>query len=312
MTAMLIALITAIVLDVLFGELPNRFHPVVAMGKYIGWISNNLNRGNATLQFVLGSGLIFLGGLIFSIPALIFVFYIQSLPDWLGGILIGGCLKPMFAFRGLLKAGREVQQALDMDDLVEARRLVGWSLVSRDTSQLSASQVASAVIESLSENFTDSFLAPLLFFAIGGLPAAWFYRFINTADALIGYHTPQFEYFGKCAARLDDLLNWLPARLAGCILVISSQLQQMDTKAAWQVMLSQHCRTSSPNAGWTMAAAAGALHVLLEKMGHYRLGSDDQLPTAPDIERAIRLVKAASVVGVFVCAGVIVAIYLFF
>lgn len=309
MTTLWIALLTALILDVLFGELPNRFHPVVLMGKYINGISIHLNRGGTTFQFLSGFGMLVIGGLVFSIPVLLLMICIKALPDLIEGMLIGALLKPMFTIRGLLNAGREVQQALVEDNLSEARRLVGWSLVSRDTSQLSPQQVASAVIESLSENFTDSFLAPLLFFSIGGLPAAWFYRFVNTADAMIGYHTLQFEYFGKCAAWVDDFLNWLPARLAGGIIVVSAALLRMDVKAAWMVMLGQHNRTSSPNAGWTMAAAAGALQVLLEKPGYYCLGEAVQLPSAVDIGRAIHLVKVASALSIFLYIGVIFLLF---
>ncbi|MBN1537387.1 MAG: cobalamin biosynthesis protein [Anaerolineales bacterium] len=311
MTTALIALLTALILDVLFGELPNRFHPVAWMGRFIHWMTVHLNRGSAMFQFFTGSGMLFLGELLFSIPFLFVSHGIQSFPDFLSGILIGVLLKPMFACRGLLRAGREVQQALINEDILEARRLVGWYLVSRDTGQLTMPQVASAVIESLSENFTDSFFAPLLFFSIGGLPAVWFYRFVNTADAMVGYHTPQFEYFGKCAARVDDLLNWLPARLAGVIITVSAALLRMDVKAAWSVMVSQHNRTSSPNAGWTMSAAAGALQVLLEKPGYYSLGNDSELPSAPDIGRAMRVVKVAAMISVFVYLSVFVAKRLF-
>lgn len=305
MTTPLIALLTALVVDALFGELPNRFHPVALMGKFINGISIHLNRGGATLQFLSGFGMLVIGGLVFSIPVLLLNIWINTLPDLFEGMLMGGLLKPMFTIRGLLKAGREVQQALVEDNLSEARHLVGWSLVSRDTSQLSPQQVASAVIESLSENFTDSFLAPLLFFSVGGLPAAWFYRFVNTADAMIGYHTLQFEYYGKCTAWVDDLLNWLPARLAGGIIVVSAALLRMDVKAAWIAMLNQHSRTSSPNAGWTMSATAGALQVILEKPGHYCLGEGTKLPSAADIERAIHLVKVASALSIFLYMGVI-------
>ena len=106
------------------------------------------------------------------------------------------------------------------------------------------------------ENLADSFFAPLLAFALGGLPLAWFYRYVNTADAMIGYHTPKYEHFGKFAAHLDDVLNWLPARLAALFLVAAAWFCSLDTAHAWQVMIGQHNRTSSPNAGWAMAPTA--------------------------------------------------------
>lgn len=306
----LMALATAFLLDILFGDPPNQLHPVVAMGSFIRWMTKKWNKGTSTGRFWAGAGLIIGGGALFSLPWLVLgigAVWIE-LPVWMQGILTGILLKPMFAFRGLFKAGKEVQQALVTGDMANARRLVAWHLVSRDTSQLSDRQVASATIESLAENLTDSFLAPLMCFAVGGLPLAWFYRFANTADAMIGYHSPEYEYFGKFAARLDDVLNWLPARLAGLLLVASAGLCRLDVKAAWRMMMNQHSRTSSPNAGWTMAAAAGALGVILEKEEHYRLDGGCELPEAKDIGQAAELVMISLILSLLFCGGIILGI----
>lgn len=304
----LIALITAFTIDLLLGDPPNHLHPVVLMGGFIRRLTARWNNGSPARRFWAGAALLIIGGALFSLPWLAVTTVSQGLPVWAQGILAGILLKPVFALRALLRAGREVQNSLLADDLPAARRLVAWHLVSRDTGKLSGCQAASAAIESLAENLTDSFLAPLFFFSLGGLPLAWFYRFVNTADAMIGYYTPQYEYFGKFAARLDDVLNWLPARLAGLLLVAAAGLCRMDAKAAWKTMLSQHGRTASPNAGWTMAAAAGALGVTLEKDGHYRLEGGPELPQAGDIGRAIRLVSVSLVLSLLFCGGMILGI----
>ena len=305
MQVALIALLTAFLMDLLLGDPPNRFHPVVAMGNLIRRGTRQWNRGSSTRQFWLGAALMLGGGALFALPWLPVQMAWQGLPIWAQGVLTGVFLKPVFAFRGLLKAGQEVQQALLADDLTAARKLTAWHLVSRDTGQLSGPQIASAAVESLAENLTDSFLSPLLCFAVGGLPLAWFYRFINTADAMIGYRTPAYEYFGKFAARLDDVLNWLPARLAGFWLAAAAGLCRLDAKTALRVMIGQHDRTSSPNAGWTMAAAAGALGVVLEKSAHYRLEGSSQYPEARDIGRAIQLVRVSLWASLLFCGGVI-------
>lgn len=308
----LIALMTAFAIDLWLGDPPNQFHPVVAMGSFIHWFTKKWNGGGNGRRFMLGAALILAGGALFALPWLGLTIILRWLPGWASGIILGVLLKPVFAFRGLLKAGQAVQRALAQKDLPESRRLVAWHLVSRDTSRLSERQVASATIESLAENLTDSFFAPLFFFVLGGLPAAWFYRFCNTADAMIGYHTPEYEYFGKFAARLDDILNWLPARLAGAILVLSAAVCQMNNKAAFRVMVNQHNRTSSPNAGWTMAAAAGALGIVLEKKDHYRLEGGAELPEAQDIARAMGLVKIALCFSLMVCGGIFLGIQFIF
>jgi adenosylcobinamide-phosphate synthase len=212
-------------------------------------------------------------------------------------------LKSVLSLRRLLEAGREVEAALQAGDLPGARRLVSWHLVSRDTSALGAGHVASAAIESLAENLPDSYLAPLLAYAAGGLPLAWAYRFCNTADAMIGYHDARHEYVGKFAARLDDVLNWLPARLAGALLAVAAPAAGGEARRAWRTLHGQHTRTASPNAGWPMSAAAGGLQVRLEKPGHYTLAGGPDLPTAADLRRARRLVLAAGILGAGLAAG---------
>jgi adenosylcobinamide-phosphate synthase len=306
--AALLALLMAFALDALLGDPPNRFHPVAAMGWFIRFGAGKLNKGAPRRRFWAGAALIVGGGALFAVPWLFVQAAALEFPLWAQVVLVGILLKPVFAFRGLLKAGREVQNLLAADDLPGARRMVSWHLVSRKTGDLSGSQVASAAIESLAENLTDSFFAPLLCYAVGGLPLAWAYRFVNTADAMIAYHSEEYEHFGKFTARLDDLLNWLPARLAGFLLVLSAGLCRLDMGNAFRAMRSQHSRTSSPNAGWTMAAAAGALGVVLEKPGHYRLEGGRRPPAAQDIARAARLLSASLLFCLLCCGGVIIVI----
>jgi len=308
------ALAVALLIDIVFADPPNRFHPVVVMGSYIRFGSKNAGQDLPLRQFFSGMGWILLGGAVFSLPwlALSHLLDRTSIPTWLVGIILGVALKPMFAIRRLIEAGMEVKKALDQSDLAKARQLVSWHLVSRDTLQLSSGQVASAVIESLAENLTDSLFAPILFFALGGLPLAWFYRFVNTADTMIGYRTPRFEYFGKFAARLDDVLNWVPARLAAVFLVAAAWLCRLDGANAWKVMISQHARTSSPNAGWTMAAAAGALGVKLEKVDTYRLEGGTEFPHGNDIIRACLLISTAAGLCMLFCGGLILGFSLIF
>jgi adenosylcobinamide-phosphate synthase len=209
-------------------------------------------------------------------------------------------LKPLFAYRNLRRAVLDVAVALAAGDLAEGRRLLSWHLVSRDTSELSPEEVAGAAIESLAENLTDSLTAPLLAYAGGGLPAAWAYRFVNTADAMWGYRTAEFEQLGKFPARLDDVLNWLPARLMGWLLVIAAGFAAEDPHQAARVMLAQHGRTASPNAGWTMSAMAGALGITLTKRQVYELAGGPHRPDVMAIHRALRLADVAAGLAVVV------------
>ena len=201
-------------------------------------------------------------------------------------------LKTTFSLRGLVEAARRVERSLDAGDLDGARFAVR-ALVSRDPSRLDAALLASATVESLAENLCDSLVAPLLYYMLGGLPGALAFRAVNTMDSMIGYRG-EYEYSGKAAARLDDLLNFLPARFAGGLLVLAAGLSGGDVGGAWQALRREHGRTSSPNAGWPMSAMAGALGVRLEKPGVYRLAAPLP-PTDPAaIDHAIHVLRAAT------------------
>ena len=158
--------------------------------------------------------------------------------------------------------------------------------------------MSSSAIESVAEGLCDSVVAPLFYFLIFGLPGAFAYRAINTLDSMIGYRG-KYEYLGKFAARLDDVLNYIPARLAFLFIVIAASLKKMG-REAWQVARRDHTQTSSPNAGWPMAAMAGALHVRLEKPGHYVLG-DGKEPKPDDIDRAVNMFTIAAAGWLIVC-----------
>jgi adenosylcobinamide-phosphate synthase len=204
-------------------------------------------------------------------------------------------LKPAFAARMLLDAGQDVERALARADLAAARAGL-QVLVSRDVSALGPGLLAAAAVESLGENVSDSLVAPLLWYAVAGVPGAWAYRAVNTADAMVGYRGP-YEWLGKAAARLDDLANLLPARVTALLIVIAAALCRADAAGAWRTLRRDGARTASPNAGWPMAALAGALGVRLEKAGHYVLNAEGAEPDALTIGRARRMAGATMALG---------------
>lgn len=280
------ALLVALALDLL-GEPPTRWHPVVWMGNYLRWARKNwrgtapgTQRAEGAAGWAVGVGLAVGSG-----------WAASRLPWYAQGAL----LKPLLARRALFGAVREVAAALERGDLPEARRLLGWHLVSRDTSELTAAEVAGAAIESLAENLSDSVVAPLLAYRVGGLPLAAAYRLTNTADAMWGYRTPELEDAGKAAARADDLLNLAPARLtAGCALLASGG-------AGWRAWARDRRNTASPNAGHPMTAFAGALGVRLDKRGVYVLNAAGREPDAADVRRALTLARRT-------CAAAVLAL----
>ena len=215
---------------------------------------------------------------------------------WLGFALEAVALASLLSVRALVAAAWRVAAHLRRGDLAAARASVGRDLVSRRTDELDAGHVASAAAESVAENLTDAFVAAACFYLVFGLPGAAVYRVVNTADAMFGYREGPLEDFGKVAARLDDALNFLPARLAGWAIVLAAGLAGESARGALAVMRRDRRLTASPNAGWTMAAMAGALGVTLEKPGAYRLGAGP-LPDAAAIGRATRVFALAVAVS---------------
>jgi len=291
-------LLLALALDLLLGDPPNRCHPVVLMGHFIRRMARLAPQEDPIRRFIHGTVLVLSGVALFSLPLAWMLVWVRKLNPLAYLLLAALLLKATFAYTGLVKAARQVRAALERDDRPEARRLVSWHLVSRDTSYLDASLVAAATVESVAENISDGIVAPFLFFVLAGLPGAWAYRFVNTCDSMLGYRDPVHEHLGKFAARLDDVLNFFPARLTGLLLVAAAGLVGEDAAGAWRTMRHQHGRTASPNAGWTMSAMAGALGVTLEKVGHYQLEGGHAPPGAETIDRALRVATVA--VGLFV------------
>src|SRR5438094_7093856 len=242
----------ALGVDLAFGEPPARLHPVVGMGRLVGGLERlaPADPGRAPSFGVL----LALAPATFAALAGVAIGRLR--PGPLRALATAWTLKSSFALRALLAAGRRVERALLADDLATARREC-VALVSRPTSDLSAQEIASAAIESLAENLCDSYVAPLVFYRVAGLPGALAYRAVNTADAMVGYHG-RYEHVGKAAARLDDLLNLLPARLSAAALVAGAAITRDAATRAGRDPGRQHARAPSASAGWPTAAAAGA------------------------------------------------------
>lgn len=292
------AVLLSVLLDARFGEPPARVHPVVGMGRYLGLKDRLLAASSRPPhRLALGAGFVLVGALGCGTSAWGVTRALKRLPRPLETALLALALKPCFSLAALLDAGDAVQGALAERHLPEARQLLAWHLVSRNTTSLSESEVAGAAVASLAENLTDSVVAPLFYFAAFGLPGAAVYRFVNTADAVLGYRTPDLEHFGKVAARADDALNFVPARLSATLLWLALALSGAPARPGWRQMLADRKRTPSPNGGLTMALAAAGLGVRLEKRGVYVLNEAGGAPAGADIGRTRRLVRLSVALG---------------
>lgn len=300
-------LLAALAFDLLLGEYPPRAHPVVWVGRLADLLLEAAPRSAPVAQFLFGLGLVLLSVALVAVPAWLVLVYFRGQGPGLYVLAGALLLKPSFALRALFREVERVREALAGGDLQEARSRLA-RIVSRDVATLSPPLIAAAAIESAAENFTDSFFAPLLCFLLFGPAGALAYRAVNTLDAMVGYRG-RYEYLGKAAARLDDLLNLVPARLAALLLVLSAGPAGGSPARAWRVMWRDRALTESPNAGWTMSAASGALGVALEKQGAYRLGDGLPEPDERTVRRALHLVGAAAFLAVVLASAVEVLRY---
>ena len=299
----LAVLLLALALDLVGREFPNRLHPTVWIGYTVKVAERVAPRGRV-------------GGLAVGALMALLIPAFWAGAAWLAGwglkelhplayLLVGALLlKSTFAVGMLHRVAAQTRALVSGGDLPSMRENMR-ALVSRDVSNMTPQQAIAATVESVSENTTDSFIGVWLAFALFGLPGALAYRAINTLDSMIGYRG-EYEYLGKAAARLDDLVNLVPARLTAFLLAVGSAvLPGQSVVDAFRIMWRDHSRTASPNAGWTMSGMAGALGVELEKEGHYRLG-DATRPLEPaDITRAVQSMYLVAALGCLVVVGII-------
>jgi len=295
----IIILLLALAIDLTIGEYPRPLHPVVGMGKVASLGLRVAPRRGRWAQLIYGAGVVIFTIALFALSAYFLLSYLRGLNVVAYVVVAALLLKSTFSLKELWRAALKVKHLLEERSLSRAR-VEMKALVSRDTSQLDEPHLVSATVESVAENTSDSFVAPLFYFLLFGVPGAIAYRVVNTLDAMIGYRG-EYEYLGKFAARLDDGLNFIPARLSGLLIVAAAYLYRKDGRNAWQVMLADHGNTQSLNAGWPMSAAAGALRTQLEKVGHYSLGNANS-PLSPQlILPGVRLMEVSALLWVILC-----------
>lgn len=254
----------ALLLDTLIGDPRSNAHPVVLMGKVISFYERIFYfRGDSTPKKLFFGFITALCSLLTAT----FVAYVlwalfSSIHQW-GQVLIETlllyiCISP----RALASAGIEIANYLRRKDMDNARYKVGW-IVGRDTAHLDEGEVTRATVETIAENTTDGVIAPLFYFALFGPIGAIFYRMSNTLDSMLGYKNDKYLYFGRFAARWDDVMNYIPARITFLLFVLASFILRKDTKKAWYITLRDAKKHPSPNGGYAEAPVAGALHIRL-------------------------------------------------
>jgi adenosylcobinamide-phosphate synthase len=293
-------------------------HPVTWIGRLIAALDRLLNRDTAEANWRRGAGIVAILLLLGIVGMVAFVVQRELLLLPFGLIAVAIIASTLIAQRSLYQHVADVATALEQGGVIAGRVAVA-KIVGRDTEALDAASVARAAIESLAENFSDAVVAPLLWMAIAGLPGAALYKAINTADSMIGHHTPRHEAFGWAAARLDDLVNLPASRLSALLLVAAAALSQnASAAAAWRAVLRDASRHRSPNAGYPEAAMAGALGLALAgpriyggiKIDDAMMGDGRRDATAADIRAALSLYRYADAILlalVAAIAGILIA-----
>jgi len=288
----------ALVLDFSLGDPKNKFHPTAWIGKLIAKLvpfAKNSHREKlaGVLLVLLVSSivitlLVLLDAGISSIPLDDFVVLFVT-------VVIGGLLlKTTIAIRGMEQHAIAVVDAVEKNNLDDARTKLSM-IVKRNTENLDKNHIMSGVLESVSENTVDGITAPLFYFGLFGIPGSFAYRVINTFDSMIGYKTGLFSNLGWFAANCDQILNYIPARITGLVMILGAMIIGINWKASYQIMRRDCTKTSSPNAGYPMAALAGALGTKFEKIDHYILGDGDIELTKSQIKSAVALMKVTTI-----------------
>ena len=304
-----LALALGFALDALLGDPAWLLHPVCIIGSYISFAEKRLRARGGNLRksallltvstvlltMAAAGALLALLSCFGRIPRLAGM----ALLDWLG-----------LAMTSLAREARGVERALDRG--VEAGRTQVARIVGRDTQHLNEEEIVKAAVETVAENTTDGVIAPMLYAALGGPVLLWGFKAASTLDSMVGYMDERYRDIGWSSARLDDLLNFIPARVTGPLLCLAAALTGLDGQNAWRVMRRDHANHKSPNCAWSEAAAAGALHIRLGGTHDYfgkpmekpTIGDADRPAQRADIARAVHLMMTASVLGMAaICAA---------
>lgn len=293
----------AFLVDQALGDPPRLPHPVVLLGRFIALLDRRLYRPSMTPRRLLFSG----GVLVLVVLsttlaiALLLLAAAARLHPILGKGLAIWLLSTTFAAHGLAEAARDVVQPLAAGDLEAARQNVA-RIVGRDTAAMTEAEVARAAVETVAENTVDGVTAPLFYALLGGVPLALLYKAVNTMDSMLGYTDRRYLYFGRAAARLDDLANWLPARLTVPVMLLAAAVLRLDVRRALSTVRRDGRRHPSPNSGLAEALVAGALGVTLGGVNSYGgriserplLGAGGMEAMAEHVRQAVKLMRLTS------------------
>lgn len=295
----IIIVILALILDFIVGDPKNKFHPTSWIGSLIAKLVPIIKNESPQKEKLGGIILVIL---VVSIVLSLLTFVnigIQNIPieflEIIASIIVGIILlKTTIAIRGMEKHAMAVMESLEQNDLESARNNLSM-IVKRNTKNLDKNHILSGTLESISENTVDGVTGPLFYFAFFGISGAFVYRIINTIDSMIGYKTSIFRNVGWFGANCDKILNYFPARITSLLMVVGAMILGNDWKKSYKIMRRDGKNTDSLNAGYPMAALAGALGTRFEKINHYCVGEGNVEFTKSHLHSAISLMKITSI-----------------
>ena len=252
-------ILAAYTLDLIIGDPRWIPHPVIAMGKVITGLENIIRKKVTTDRGLRYAGLLVTGAFVLTWALLKFLFYIHPALAIAGEVLL---IATTIATKGLRDAGIEVYKHLRAGKLPEARASLGM-IVGRDTKQLESSEVVRGTVETVAENIVDAIISPLFFAFLGGAPLAMAYRAVNTLDSMVGYKNEKYKSLGMASARLDDIANFIPARITALLLFASAGVLGLHVKNSVRTVKRDARKHPSPNGGYPESAVAGALGIRL-------------------------------------------------
>ena len=287
----LAAIIGGFILDLIFGDPHWLPHPICLIGNLIGFLERNLRpklAPNKTALLVGGALMVIIVLVISFVVPMAILLAAAMVSPWLAFALETIMCYQIFATKCLRDESMKVYDALHKQDLADARVKLSW-IVGRDTQNLDEEEITQGAVETVAENTADGIIAPMLYMFLGGVPLSFLYKGINTMDSMVGYKNDKFLYFGRCAAKLDDVANLIPARITGLVMIVAAFLLGLDGKNAWKDFWGDRYNHLSPNSAMTESVTAGALNIQLGgdhfyfgKLVHKDTIGDDIRPVCPE------------------------------
>jgi adenosylcobinamide-phosphate synthase len=296
----------AFLIDLVFGEVPDRIHPTLWMGKLTDYFKSKLKNKNSRIEKVNGVFVCLSLITLFALPTYFVLFWIREFFSWLPYIVASAIvLKTTFAIKCMKQYTLPIADSVKKEDYDRARQLLPF-IVRRNPTELTKRHIISAAVETIAEGTTDGITSPFFYFALFGVPGAVAFRVVNTLDSMVGYKDLEHINIGWFSAKMDTIANYIPTRLTAIILMLSALILRENWRKSWRILRRDRKNTESRNAGWTISAMAGALNIQLEKLGFYKIGDNNDLSPI-HIRKALRIMLLTAILfGVLIILPLLV------